>query len=103
MGFNSGFKGLIQITVVVNVPTITQCNVVHNSDDYIRDGQRNSQDINNFNNVLQNIFTLLLYRTVAIMCPQTTYCHHHDGQLSSNRLPEETTTTNTSLHQYQPT
>jgi hypothetical protein len=42
---------LIQTKVTVNVPTITQASILHNSDGYIIDGQQNSKAICNPNNV----------------------------------------------------
>jgi len=33
---------LIQTRIIVNVPAITRANILHRSDNYIRDGQRNS-------------------------------------------------------------
>jgi len=43
-----------------------QANILNNSDGYVRDAQRNSWAISNFNIVDGNIFICLVYSTMAI-------------------------------------
>lgn len=63
---------LIQPGEIVNIPTITWANTLHNS--YV---QRNSSTVNNHNSVFLSIFLRLLYNTIATFYTQITYSHHH--------------------------